>query len=92
MSYPPGTRFLDYYRYRRSRDAESALNKWFSMGMGTILIAVGLLFMFLPVLPGILFFIPGLGILVAHSRWVAIVLDKIEMGSRRLLAKYRIKS
>ncbi len=83
-----GKRFIQYYEYRKQRDQDS-LGKFIAMSaLGIGLIAVGIFGALLPILPGFLFFIPGIAILTARSRWLAISLDQMERSIRKLRDKY----
>ena len=83
----PGTRFSDYYDYRKKRDAESLTRHVAMVLLGSLMIGLGIVGALLPILPGFLLFIPGIAILVARSRILAKGLDKIELVIRKMLNK-----
>ncbi|MFP4358109.1 MAG: hypothetical protein ACLFSZ_06700 [Puniceicoccaceae bacterium] len=81
----PGERFMNHYR-RRQEALEDA-RPWKSylvIGAGVALGVVGFLFSIPPGSPGFLLWIPGLGLIASRVRFVAVFLDKLESGSRRI--------
>ena len=74
-----GSRFIEFYEYRKKREGDSIGKTIVMITLGIFLIGIGLIGVMLPILPGFLFFIPGIAILVARSRLLAIGLDKAEI-------------
>ena len=75
-----GHRFQDYYKHRKQREEDSVAKTVAMTVLGILLIGIGVIGVMLPILPGFLFFIPGLAILVTRSRVLAMALDSIEAG------------
>ena len=73
-----GRRFIDFYEYRKQREGDSVGKTIVMVILGLLLIGIGLIGVMLPILPGFLFFIPGIAILVARSKILATALDKME--------------
>ncbi len=82
-----GQRFIQYYEYRKLRDRDSLGKSVALWALGITLTAAGIFGALLPILPGFLFFIPGIAILAARSSWLAKCLDQIERIARKLLGK-----
>ncbi len=80
----PGSRFIDYYNYRKKR-IESAAKYWAMILLGALLTLLGLLLGPVPMISGFLFGIPGIIILCSRSKIAAKSLDATE----RLLRKIR---
>ncbi|MFO7304077.1 MAG: hypothetical protein C0P74_001050 [Gammaproteobacteria bacterium] len=82
----PGRRFIVHYR--RHRDTESPReSRWKTVAFitaGLILIALGAVFSLVPGVPGIVFSIPGIGLLVARLKPFAIFLDRTEIAARKI--------
>jgi hypothetical protein len=73
-----GSRFIEFYEYRKKREGDSIGKTIAMIALGFFLIIIGLIGVMLPILPGFLFFIPGIAILVARSRLLAKGLDRVE--------------
>ena len=80
-----GYRFVDFYHYRKNRDRGSIVREIGMVGLGVLFLAIGVVGVLLPVLPGFLFLIPGIAVFVARSRLLAVGLDRLELHLRRLL-------
>lgn len=85
----PGRRFYARYRRMRSREQESHLAAALYVLLGVVVLLLGVVFSFWPVIPGFVFVLVGLAILSARSEFVARGLDKLEMTGRRLWAQHR---
>ena len=87
----PGRRFADhYYRSSRTDDASgSAGKKWGYVVLGLLLLIVGLLLSLPPGIPGFLLWIPGLALLAARSKTLAMLLDRIEAWGRNTWQRLR---
>lgn len=87
----PGRRFIDHYR--RHRASESAREaKWKTAACiagGILLLVVGTLFGFVPGVPGIVFTIPAIGLLVARLKFFARFLDRAELTARQTWNRVR---
>lgn len=82
----PGRRFQDHYS--RQHDAHGAKrNKAVFIGMGIGLIAVGLVFSVLPVLPGWLALLLGVAAISTQSQRTAKSLDWLEVRARELIRR-----
>lgn len=89
----PGRRFVVHYR--RHRDTESrGESRWKTavfITAGLVLITLGVLFSLVPGVPGIVFSIPGVGLLVARLKFFAVFLDRSEIAARRLWRKLFVR-
>jgi hypothetical protein len=76
----PGERFINYYRYQKTKEGEGHRR-------GRIDITVGLLMIILSIPPGIppgfLVSLAGLGLIAGRLRAVAVFLDRAEYRVRR---------
>lgn len=87
----PGQRFIQHYERRQRREAgrtSAWLNLSYIVG-GVVLLVAGLLLSLPPGVPGFLLWIPGLGLLVARSRRLAVVLDAAERKARDVWRRVR---
>lgn len=76
----PGRRFQDRYeRLQRDQGRRGWLVRLVEMLIGLVLVAIGLVLMFMPG-PAILFFIVGGGFLAARSHAIARLLDASELA------------
>jgi len=82
-----GSRFIELYEYRKEREGDSIGKTIAMIALGFLLIVIGLIGVMLPILPGFLFFIPGIAILVARSRLLAKGLDRVETIIRNAFRK-----
>jgi hypothetical protein len=73
-----GSRFIEFYEHRKEREGDSIGKSIAMIALAVLLIGIGLIGVMLPILPGFLFFIPGIAILVARSKLLAKGLDRIE--------------
>jgi hypothetical protein len=87
----PGQRFMDHYvRSKRNEDANGSVwKKWGYVAAGLILLIIGLLLSLPPGVPGFLLWIPGLALLAARSKTLAMLLDRTEAWGRRLWQRLR---
>lgn len=84
-----GRRFMEYYRYRKSRAKDSMLRRIATIGLAIVLIGLGIVLGPVPVIPGFLFLIPGIAIVAARSRLLARMLDRFEVFMRKAFGKAR---
>ena len=82
-----GERFIEFYRYRQAHRSDSVLKSILMLVLAGALIGIGFLGFLLPILPGFLFFIPGIAILVARSKMLARSLDCMEVWLRKTFKK-----
>ncbi|HEX2100181.1 MAG TPA: PGPGW domain-containing protein [Candidatus Synoicihabitans sp.] len=84
---PPGERFRRHYEARHARGAASStLRRVILFAIAAVLLAIGVVLMFIPG-PAILFFIIAGALLAEESRFVARALDASEVRLRRLWKK-----
>lgn len=88
----PGERFIRHYERQQRLEYEHPAKSALYILLGIVLILTGLALGFLPILPGILFGIPGGVIIASRSRFVAALLDRTELAIRRTLSKFRARS
>lgn len=89
----PGTRFTDHHEERQRRDGEKDAGKTaLYTGLGIALLVIGALLSIPPGVPGFLLWLPGLGLLVARFKALAVFLDRAEMFFRRLFRVRRSSS
>lgn len=67
----------------------SKLRKAFDWTLGLILIAIGVVGFFVPIMQGWIFVLAGLGVLSSHSRWAQAALDRLKAAGRSLRDKVR---
>lgn len=80
----PGRRFVDHYRSSRRRDG-GRRTLWTTFGyvaIGMALVIGGLVLSLPPGVPGFLLWIPGVALLAAHFKGLAILLDRLEAWGR----------
>lgn len=82
-----GERFIEFYRFRQAHRSDSVVRSVLMLVLAGALIGLGILGFLLPILPGFLFFIPGVAILVARSKFLARTLDGIEAWFRKVFKK-----
>lgn len=86
----PGRRFADHYD--RSRRKEAARGSfWWALGYlaaGMLLVLVGFVASLPPGVPGFLLWIPGLAMLAARSKSLAMLLDRLEAWGRKVWERY----
>jgi hypothetical protein len=89
----PGRRFTDHHEERQRQEGEQGAGKTaLYTGVGVALLVVGALLSIPPGVPGFLLWLPGLGLLVARFKALAVVLDRAEMFFRRLFRMRRSSS
>jgi|SRR6056297_286318 len=88
---PPGERFARLHqRWNTPASAgEVAWQKLLYIGIGLLLLCVGLLLSLPPGSPGFLLWFPGLVMIVSRLKFMAILLDRVELFFRRLVARPR---
>ncbi len=87
----PGKRFLRAYRRRRVEERGRPWVKAAVSAAGVLLLLFGLVSMLLPVLPGFLFAIPGVAILLGSTRKGARFLDWAELRVRAVCERWRFR-
>jgi hypothetical protein len=80
---PPGKRFIEHYRRRQQEEREHPWKAALYIALGSMLVVIGVIFALLPVLPGFVLIVPGLGLLSARVRIVARSLDQAELFIRQ---------
>lgn len=60
----------------------ATLRKVFDWILGSALIVVGIIGLFMPVLQGAIFILAGLAVLSSHSRWAKAAYDRIRSWGR----------
>ncbi|MFP4069060.1 MAG: hypothetical protein ACLFVC_02665 [Opitutales bacterium] len=86
----PGERFINHYLRRQEELNGAKLWKsYVAIAAGVALGIIGFLFSIPPGSPGFLLWIPGLGLIAARVKFVAVFLDKLESGSRSIYGKIR---
>lgn len=83
---PPGHRFCNHLK--RMREAGSGKLRALSVGLGVLLLAGGVVLLFIPG-PGLIIIVFGLALLAGESRWLARHLDRAEPHVRRWHAALR---
>lgn len=85
----PGRRFIELHRRRRARaeSGEGAGKRLLYIGAGLALLLAGLLLSLPPGFPGFLLWFPGLVMLVSRLKAMALLLDRVELALRRLIAR-----
>jgi len=87
----PGERFIRYWRIRQRREHERPLRKIVIISIGFILVIAGTILGPAPFFPGIILGLPGLAILAARFRVIAMALDKSEVLVRKIVDTIRRK-
>lgn len=87
----PGERFIRHYERQQRQEYEHPVKSALYVLLGIVLILIGLALGFLPILPGVLFGIPGIVIIASRSRVVAVLLDRAELAIRRALRRFRTR-
>ncbi|MCS1411688.1 MAG: hypothetical protein M2R45_04889 [Verrucomicrobia subdivision 3 bacterium] len=88
----PGSRFIDYYAYRKKRKNESTGKHIAMILLGLALVAIGFIGTLLPIIPGFVFGIPGIAILGSRSKTAAKSLDAAERIFHRIRQRHRERS
>lgn len=86
----PGRRFVDYYERSKRNEAAGGF-AWTTLGCvaaGLLLVVCGVLLSLPPGVPGFLLWIPGLALLSARSKGLAMVLDGVESWGRQVWQRY----
>lgn len=81
----PGSRFVDHYKSSRRREGTRG-TFWKTIGYvaaGLVLIICGLVLSLPPGVPGFLLWIPGLALLAARFKGLAMLLDRLEAWGRQ---------
>jgi hypothetical protein len=89
----PGRRFADHYERTRRREGGRG-SAWRTSGYvfaGLVLLVSGFLLSLPPGVPGFLLWIPGLALLAARLKTLAIVLDRLERAARRAWQRVRTR-
>jgi len=79
----PGRRFVDHHERTRRREGArgSVLRSSGFVGLGLVLVICGLVLSLPPGVPGFLLWIPGLALIASRSRYVSVLLDRLEAGA-----------
>jgi hypothetical protein len=80
---------MQHYQRRQQAEKEHPWKAVLYIALGSLLVVLGVVFALLPVLPGFLLTVPGLGLLSARLRIVARALDRAELFIRRSLDQRR---
>jgi uncharacterized membrane protein YbaN (DUF454 family) len=80
---------MQCYQHRQHEEREHPWKAALYIALGSILVAIGLVFALLPVLPGFLLMVPGLAVLSARCQTMARCLDRAELCLRRSLNQSR---
>jgi hypothetical protein len=85
----PGRRFIELHRSRKAHatTGEGAGKRLLYVGAGLALLLAGLLLSLPPGFPGFLLWFPGLVMLVSRLKAMALLLDRVELALRRLIAR-----
>lgn len=83
----PGERFRARYRRAWAHRREARVVTGIYIVAGVLLVLLGVVFSFWPVIPGFVFVLAGFGILSARSQWCAKALDRLELALRRRLPR-----
>ncbi len=83
----PGRRFINYHKHRQQHLQEHPVISVLYYALGFLLVAAGFLFGFVPGAPGFFLGIPGLIIIAGRSKYLSTLMDKGEIGIRRLFRK-----
>lgn len=87
----PGRRFIRHYRRHRASESEREA-AWKTAGyiaIAVVLLTIAGLFSLVPGIPGLVFGIPAIGLLVARLKFFARFLDRTEIGARKLWRRIR---
>ena len=87
----PGNRFLTVYQHRRIHGREHPIRSIIYIGFGFLILIVGTIIALPPGVPGFFLWIPGLLMIATRLRWAAILMDKLEVWSRRVIGFFRRK-
>lgn len=85
----PGRRFMETYRRVQKEKKGKPLKSVLSILLGVLLILFGFLLGFAPFLPGIVFGILGMALIVGRFRFAARFMDKTEIWLRKIGAKIK---
>lgn len=90
----PGKRFIDHYRRHRETESkrEAGWKTAAYIAAAIVLLIIGALLSLVPGVPGIVFGIPALGLLVARLKFFAVFMDRAELFLRRLIGKRSAQS
>jgi hypothetical protein len=83
----PGWRFRNYHDRSRARLAEHPVKRAAVFIVGGVLIAAGFMLGFVPGAPGFFLGVPGLALIASRSKTLALLMDKGELGIRRIVGK-----
>ena len=86
----PGARFINHYRKTRERESDrrTLWNTLKYVVVGSALVICGLVLSLPPGIPGFLLWIPGLALLAARSKPLALLLDRLELWGWQVWQKY----
>ncbi len=84
---PPGLRFVRHYQRQQRRASEHPLLRPFKVVVALLLLTLGFMLGFFPFLPGSVFGLLGLALLGSQFRFVAVMLDRLELLIRRAIRK-----
>lgn len=87
----PGSRFTDHYKQHKESEGDNPTwwSKFGYVAIGLVLLIAGGLLSIPPGFPGFLLWIPGLALLAARSKVLAMMLDRTEAWGRRVWARLK---
>ena len=83
----PGFRFRHHYQRQQYRASEHPLIRPLKLVVALLLLTLGFMLGFLPFLPGSVFGLLGFALLASQFRFVAFLLDRLELFVRRMIRK-----
>ncbi len=86
-----GSRFLTVYEHRREHANEHPVRSWLYIGLGFVFLVVGTIIALPPGVPGFYLWIPGIVMIATRLRWAAVLMDRLEGHSHRLMEWIRSK-
>lgn len=90
----PGRRFIRHYRRHRASESkrEAAWKTASYIAIAIVLLTIAALFSLVPGIPGIVFGIPAIGLLVARLKFFARFLDRVEVSARKAWRRIKRRS
>lgn len=87
----PGSRFLTVYQHRRIHGREHPIRSIIYIGFGFLILIVGTIIALPPGVPGFFLWIPGILMIATRLRWAAVLMDRLEAWTRRMIGVFRRK-